>query len=107
MLLTVLGGLIIIGFFFLETRLCRGEEAKSWQAGQFDQRSTMFIVLAYFVCGTALVLTPLFDKWKSTVLPTWIGWLGILIALLGFGLRIWLMSVLGKFYTQTLKVTES
>ena len=107
MLLTVLGGLIIIGFFFMETRLRRGEEAKSWQAGQFDQRSTMFIVLAYFVCGTALLLTSLFDKWKNTVLPTWIGWLGILIALLGFGLRIWSMSVLGKFYTRTLKVTES
>ncbi len=107
MLLTVLGFFIIIGFFFMETRLRRGKEAKSWQAGQFDQRSTMFIVLAYFVCGTALVLTSLFDKVKSAVLPTWVGLIGVLIALLGFGLRIWSMSALGKFYTRTLKVTES
>lgn len=107
MLITILGVLIIVGFFFMETRLRRGDEAKSWQAGQFDQRSTMFIVLAYFVCGTALLLTSLFDKLESTILPTWVGWLGILIALTGFGLRIWSMNVLGKFYTRTLKVTES
>src|ERR1044071_1504350 len=107
MLLTVLGLLIIVGFFFMETRLRRGEEAKSWQAGQFDQRSTMFIVMAYFICGMALLFTSLFDKLKNTILPSWVGWLGIIVALLGFGLRIWSMNVLGKFYTRTLKVTES
>jgi len=107
MLITALGVLIIIGFFFMEIRLRRGEEAKSWQAGQFDQRSTMFIVIAYFICGIALLSTSLLDRLKIALLPAWIGWLGILIALLGFGLRIWSMNVLGKFYTRTLKVTES
>lgn len=107
MFLTVLGFLIIIGFFFMETRLRRGDEAKSWKAGQSDQRSTMLIVWAYVICGVALVLTSLFDKVKGTAFPAWVGWIGILIALLGFGLRIWSMTVLGKFYTRTLKVTES
>lgn len=107
MSLTIIGILIIVGFFFLETRLRRGDEAKSWQTGQFDQRSTQFIVLAYFVCGAALLLTSVFNKWRSAILPAWVGWLGILVALLGFGLRIWSMNVLGKFYTRTLKVTAS
>src|SRR5690242_6391823 len=107
MLLTVLGVLIIIGFFFMETRLRRGGEAKSWQAGQFDRRSTMFIVIAYFVCGIALLATTLLNKLRITILPAWVGWLGIIIALVGFGLRIWSMNVLGKFYTRTLRVTEN
>ena len=52
MFILILGLLIIAGFFFLETRLRSGGEAKSWQAGKFDQRSTMFILIAYFVCGS-------------------------------------------------------
>jgi protein-S-isoprenylcysteine O-methyltransferase len=91
----------------METRLRRGEEAKSWQAGQFDQRSTMFIVMAYFVCGIALLSASLLSQLKLGTLPPWVGWLGIAIALLGFGLRVWSMSVLGKFYTRTLKVVEN
>ncbi len=91
----------------METRLRRGGEAKSWQAGQFDQRSTMFIVIAYFVCGIALLSATFLSKLKNATLPFRVGWLGIVIALLGFGLRIWSMSVLGKFYTRTLKVVEN
>src|SRR5215467_5177585 len=107
MAIPIIGVLIIVGFFFMETRLRRGEEAKSWEAGQFDQRSTMFIVLAYLICGTALLAASLLNWLKIAVLPAWVGWIGILIALLGVGLRIWSMNVLGKFYTRTLKVTEN
>ena len=107
MAIPFLGVLIITGFFFLETRLRRGQEAKSWQAGQFDQRSTMFIVIAYFVCGLALLSALVLNRLSIASLPSWASWLGILIALLGFGLRVWSMSVLGKFYTRTLKVTDS
>src|SRR6266496_629713 len=106
MAIPFLGVLIIISFFFGETRLRRGEEAKSWQAGQFDQHSTMFIVMAYFVCGLVLLSALLLSRFKIALLPSWVGWLGILIALIGFGLRVWSMSVLGKFYTRTLKVTD-
>jgi protein-S-isoprenylcysteine O-methyltransferase Ste14 len=103
----ILGVLIIAGFFFMETRLRSGGEAKSWQAGKFDQRSTMFIIIAYFVCAVALISSSLLDRLNIALLPHWVSWLGIVIALAGFGLRIWSMSVLGKFYTRTLKVTEN
>jgi|SRR5271157_1208992 len=105
MYIVILGILIIAGFFFLETRLRSGNEAKSWQAGQFDQRSTMFIVIAYIVCGAALISSSFLERLSVGSLPAWIAWLGIVIALAGFGLRVWSMSVLGKFYTRTLKVT--
>ena len=107
MLILFLGILIIAGFFFLETRLRSGNEAKSWQAGQFDQRSTMFIVIAYVVCGAALISSSFLDRLSVGLLPAWIAWLGIVIALAGFGLRVWSMSVLGKFYTRTLKMAEN
>jgi protein-S-isoprenylcysteine O-methyltransferase Ste14 len=106
MAITIIGILIIAGFFFMETRLRRGEEAKSWQAGQFDQRSTMFIVIAYFICGVALLAASLLSRAHIAVLASWVSWLGIVIALLGLGLRVWSMNVLGRFYTRTLKVTE-
>ncbi len=106
MVITIIGILIIIGFFILETRLRQGGEARSWQAGKFDQRSTMFIVMAYFVCGLALLSASFLSKAGIAVLPSWVGWLGIMISLLGFGLRAWSMSVLGRFYTRTLKVTD-
>ncbi len=106
MAITIIGILILVGFFSLEPRLRQGGEAKSWQAGQFDQRSTMFIVIAYFVSGLALFSAFLLSKAGIAILPVWVGWLGIIIALLGFGLRAWSMSILGRFYTRTLKVTD-
>jgi protein-S-isoprenylcysteine O-methyltransferase Ste14 len=106
-LITILGILIFIGFFFMEFTLRSGGEAKSWQAGQSDQSSTMFIMLAYVVCALALISSSFLDKLNIASFPIWIGWLGIAIALIGFGLRIWSMRVLGKFYTRTLKVTEN
>ena len=107
MLINILGILIVVGFFFMELVLRRGGEAKSWQAGKFDQSSTALIVLAYIVCGIALLVASPLNKLKIALLPHWMDWLGILIALLGLGFRIWSMSVLGKFYTRTLKVSES
>ena len=106
MAMSILGVLIIVGFFFIETRLRRGDEAKSWQAGQFDQRSTMFIVIAYFVCGIALLSASLLSRAHIAMLLSWVGWLGIVIGLTGLGLRVWSMNALGRFYTRTLKVTE-
>ena len=107
MAITIIGVLIIVGFFFMETRLRRGGEAKNWQAGQFDQRSTMFIVIAYFVCGFALLSALPLNRFNMAVLPSWVGWLGIIIALFGLVMRVWSMSILGKFYTRTLKVTDN
>jgi Putative protein-S-isoprenylcysteine methyltransferase len=106
MLTTVLGYLVVVQFFFLD-RGRRGKEAKSFETGKFDQHSTMYIGIAYFVSMLALLASWLFNWLHVGTLPTWVGWLGIVVALVGLLFRWWANRVLGVFYTRTLKVTEN
>jgi protein-S-isoprenylcysteine O-methyltransferase Ste14 len=104
---TFLSYIVIAGFFLFERQLRKGQEAKSLKSGEFDQRSTMFIGIAYLICAVALLLAWLLNWMKIAVLSAWIGWLGIVIALAGLGFRAWAMRVLGAFYTRTLKMAEN
>ncbi len=36
-----------------------------------------------------------------------VSWLGLVIMLLGLGLRVWSMRVLGAYYSRTLRVTDT
>jgi protein-S-isoprenylcysteine O-methyltransferase Ste14 len=107
MVTTFLGYLVVAGFFWFESRLRQGQEAKSLKSGEFDQRTTMVIGVAYVICAVALWLALLLSWMKIAVLPAWVGWLGIAIALAGLGFRAWAMRVLGAFYTRTLKMAEN
>lgn len=106
MLTTVLGYLVVVQFFFLD-RSRRGEEAKSFETGKFDQHSTLCIGIAYFVSMLALLASWFFNKLKLGILPAWIGWLGLVVACSGLLLRWWANRVLGVFYIRTLKVIEN
>lgn len=101
---TLLGYLVVGVFFLIEGRIRSGEEAKSFQAGKFDRRSTMLIGVGFFVAGLALTASWLLNFLKIGRLPVWVGWLGIVIAIGGLVLRWWANRVLGAFYTRTLKV---
>jgi len=105
-LTTVLGYLVIVQFFYLD-RSRRGAEAKSFEAGEFDRRSTMYIGIAYFVSLLALLASWVFNWLDVGTLPAWIGWLGLVIALFGLLFRWWANRALGAFYTRTLKVVEN
>jgi protein-S-isoprenylcysteine O-methyltransferase Ste14 len=106
-LTTLLGYLILAGFSFIEGRIRRGQEAKSFEAGQFDQRTTRFLGMAYFISVIVLLASWFLNLIGIGALFAWIGWLGILLALFGVFLRLWANRVLGAFYTRTLKVTEN
>lgn len=108
MVITTLLGYIILGSFsFVEDRVRKGQEAKSYEPGQFDQQTTRLLGLAYFISALALLAAWPLYFYKIGILPAWIGWLGILLALLGLSLRLWANQVLGAFYTRTLKVMEN
>jgi protein-S-isoprenylcysteine O-methyltransferase Ste14 len=104
---TLLGYLILAGFSLLEGRLRRGQDAKSFQAGQFDQRTTRFLGLAYFISAIGLLASWPLNFIGIGVLSPRVGWLGILVALFGLSMRIWANRVLGVFYTRTLRVSEN
>jgi protein-S-isoprenylcysteine O-methyltransferase Ste14 len=104
---TILGYLVVAGFLSIEGRIRSGEEAKSYERGKFDQRSTMLIGIAFFVSILALLASWLFSLLRVGRLPTWVGWLGVGIAICGLSLRSWANRVLGAFYTRTLKVIEN
>ena len=107
MITTFLGYIVIAGFFLFESRLRKGQEARSLKSGQFDQRSTIFIGIAYLICALALLLALFLNGLNIVVLPQWVGWLGVAVALAGLGFRAWAMRVLGAFYTRTLKMAEN
>ena len=103
---TLLGYFLLVSFFYMEGRLRRGAEAKSYEAGQFDRRTTRYLGYAYFVSVVALLAAWVLNAFQVGMLPQWVGWLGILIALAGLFMRTWASRALGAFYTRTLKVIE-
>jgi protein-S-isoprenylcysteine O-methyltransferase Ste14 len=105
-LTTLLGYFIVVQFFFLD-RNRRGAEAKSFAAGESDRNSTLYIGIAFFVSVLALLVSWIFNWLKLGIVPMWVGWLGVAIALFGLFFRWWANRVLGEFYTRTLKVTEN
>ncbi|HUI87981.1 MAG TPA: isoprenylcysteine carboxylmethyltransferase family protein [Anaerolineales bacterium] len=105
-LTTVLGYLILAQFFYLD-RSRRGAEAKSFEGGESDRRSTMYIGLAYCVSMLCLLASWMLNGLHHGTLPAWTGWLGLGIAALGLLFRWWANRVLGVFYTRTLRVIEN
>jgi len=106
-LTTIFGYLILAGFFMTESGIRTGQEANSFERGQFDQRNTVYIGVAYLISILALLASWFFNSLRIGILPTWVGWLGLIIALCGVLLRWWANRALGAFYTRTLKVAEN
>ena len=103
---TLLGYFLLVIFFYMEGRLRGGDQAKSFEAGRFDQRTTRFLGYAYFVSVLALLASWILNAVGLGQLPNWVGWLGVLLALCGLLMRAWANRVLGAFYTRTLMVVE-
>jgi len=105
MIQTVIAFGLAASFFVVEPLLRKGRAAKSLQTTASDRGSSRLIVVMFWV---VIILPPLLNFFGvgQLHLPR-VGWLGILIMLLGLGLRIWSMRVLGEYYTRTLRVTET
>jgi protein-S-isoprenylcysteine O-methyltransferase Ste14 len=54
-----------------------------------------------FMTMLVYVIHPTWLSWASLLLPIWLRWLGVGIALLGFALLQWAQSVLGKNWSHT------
>ncbi len=100
----VLAYLLIAGFFAIEIFLRQGTVARSLETTASDKGSTRLIGASF---GVAVVLPPLLDLLQVGQIA-WpvVSWLGLIIMLLGLGLRVWSMRVLGAYYSRTLRVTN-
>ncbi len=101
----ILAYVLIAGFFAIEIFVRQGASAKSLEVPDSDKGSTRFIGASF---GVAIVLPPLLDLLQiGQIASPIVSWLGLIIMLLGLGLRVWSMRVLGAYYSRTLRVTEA
>ena len=101
----VLAYVLIAGFFAIEIFMRQGTSAKSLEVTDSDKGSTILIGASF---GVAIVLPPLLNALHVGQTTTAIvGWLGLVIMLLGLGLRVWSMRVLGAYYSRMLRVTDA
>jgi protein-S-isoprenylcysteine O-methyltransferase Ste14 len=103
---TLLGYFILLVFFYAERRLRRGGAARSFEAGASDRHPTRYLGLAYGVSILALLAAWVFNVLRAGMLPLWVAWAGVFLALCGLFMRTWANRVQGRFYTRTLRVAE-
>src|SRR5258708_37341295 len=100
---TICAYAIIALFMFVERRLRQGKAAQSLETGKDDQNSTRRVGQAFAIMFVALLLSPLLNAFGvGTITVDWLAWLGVILMLLGLGLRTWADRSLAAFYTRTL-----
>ncbi len=105
MVQAVLAYVLIAGFFAVEIFLRQGAPARSLETTDSDKGSTRLIGVSF---GVVTVL-PLLLNFLQVGHMDWslVSWLGLVVMLLGLGIRVWSMRVLGAYYSRTLRVAET
>lgn len=99
---------LLAGFFIWERGSRQSTEAKSFARGVFDRGSTVLLAIVFALGFVLLLVSPLLNdrdigRMGGAIV---VAWSGIVVMLLGIGLRIWANQVLGRFFTRTLRVSE-
>ncbi|SRR5712692_5638358 len=99
-------GYLLLGVFFVSERLLRqGEEARSFDAAASDQGTTRLVGAAYAVGIAAGLLAPALSR-SGRIYDSRLPKLGIVLMVLGLGLKWWAMHTLGRFYTRALRTAS-
>ncbi len=107
MVSTIAAFLLIIIYFVTDKRFRTDKSAQQLTLSASDRSSTSYLLVAYGISILLLLISPLLNLLhvaRYNPSSDW-GWLGILLMLLGIGLRAWATRVLGRFYTRTLVTT--
>lgn len=94
---------VVVWVLYEATLRRKDEETASWTGGEEDRRSTSLLIVSYLL-AVALVIT-LQHAGVGSV-PVGVRWIGVATVAAGLALRAWGMSVLGRFYTRTLRVAD-
>jgi len=111
-----LGGVALLILYVLQSELRFGSHARSHRAGASDRNSTLVVSIssAFPVLGFALGMKA-YSAGPASWLPVWfrqavlpgrpfVAWAGVLLGVLGLGLRLWSVLTLRERYTRTLLV---
>lgn len=101
---TVVAYILIGCFFWIEARLRKGQEAKSFVEGEADQGSTRVVGAAFGISILFVLVGPVLNYLQIGRMTDSIGWFGIAIMLAGIVVRAWANQTLGQFYTRTLRI---
>lgn len=96
----VAGIVLWVGYEVLLRRRSDAETA-TWETGDEDRRSTQLLIATYGISVVLLVVLGNAGIGTVAVGPRWIG-VGMVAA--GLAIRAWGMSVLGRFYTRTVRI---
>ena len=113
-----IGGVVVLLLYALESEVRFGARARTIRTGTADRKSTLAVSLCTAVplLGFALALkahSPTLAAW----LPRWfrtaampglplIAWIGVVLGVIGLGLRLWAVVTLRDRYTRTLLVHD-
>jgi len=101
MITTILVNLLLIGFLLTEFISRKKGESGSLAADESDKGSTRLVVLSFGLAILLLIVLSIL-KFGFFALP-YVDSLGLVVMALGLSLRFWSMSVLGRFYSRTLR----
>jgi protein-S-isoprenylcysteine O-methyltransferase Ste14 len=98
--------LLVIVYFVADFGLRKGDNAKSYEAGKFDDRTSYILGLIHGAALLTILLSALLNNAQigQIVGLPFVTWGGFAMMLAGLSVRIWAMVVLGKFYTRTLRM---
>ena len=102
----LLGGYIVVVFFFMVQRLLRRSEgARSFRGGPYDRGN---MILVGSATGIGLWLPLMMVLLGITPYPISLadGVVALTVMVLGVGIRVWAAITLGAYYTTTLMTTE-
>ena len=102
----LLGGYIVIVFFFITQRLLRRSEgARSLRGGPYDWGNMVLVGSATGI-GLWLPLIMVFLGVAAYPINLAEGVVALTVMVLGVGIRIWAAITLGTYYTTTLMMSE-
>ena len=96
----IIAYLILLSFFLMDFVIRKDKTAKSVERTTDDKKSTIFILLTFFV---VLILSAVSNFFEFGIFKNiQVARVGILIMLIGISIRIISMLTLSKYYTRTL-----
>lgn len=100
---------LLIGIYFILERVLRkGEVAKSIKRGRYGRGSMLFIGVAFALSFLILASGLLFNLTMGQLdNKLFVGWIGVVLMIVGLIIRYSAARTLGKYYSRTLLLTEN